>query len=186
MSLRADEYIPEWLSKLIMLVNNYRVFAIASQDDMKEALLSLINEPVNKVNRDSNQAADLDIDARKLLSQINPKPWTVYNSQKSIKVAQKMHATGTVLKRSKARSPDGFGIIDREDAPDGEPLIEMKGVHVAYGDKSVLGNWTQTEDGSSRDGLWWTICRGQRWGVFGPNGEHVWPLLFLGESHEAD
>lgn len=54
----------------------------------------------------------------------------------------------------------------------GEPLVEMNGVTVEYGDKKVLGHWTQIVDGQPKDGMWWQICRGQRWGVFGPNGKH--------------
>lgn len=60
--------------------------------------------------------------------------------------------------------------------PLGEPLIEMEGVNIKYGKTSVLGDWLQTvpsSDGnstSSKPGLWWTIRRGQRWGIFGANG----------------
>ena len=49
----------------------------------------------------------------------------------------------------------------------GEVLVNMKGVCVKYGDKAVLGNWTQEFNG---EGLWWEVRRGDRWGIFGPNG----------------
>jgi ABC-type molybdenum transport system ATPase subunit/photorepair protein PhrA len=68
------------------------------------------------------------------------------------------------------RSRDGFSGNPAPPPPPGEPLVEMKGVNVKYGHKSVLGNWTQEVDGEQKDGLWWNVCRGQRWGVFGPNG----------------
>lgn len=57
--------------------------------------------------------------------------------------------------------------------PPGEPIIELEGVKVNYNNKSVLGDFDQIEDGKRRavQGLWWTVCRGQRWGVFGPNGK---------------
>ena len=51
-----------------------------------------------------------------------------------------------------------------------EPLVEMQGVEVRYGSKTVLGGWHDHNANTSRPGLWWTIRRGQRWGVFGPNG----------------
>ncbi|KAK1751995.1 P-loop containing nucleoside triphosphate hydrolase protein [Echria macrotheca] len=53
----------------------------------------------------------------------------------------------------------------------GEPMVQMDGCVVKYGDKVVLGNWT--------DGLHWTIRRGQRWGVFGPNGSGKTTIVSL-------
>lgn len=51
------------------------------------------------------------------------------------------------------------------------PLIEMKGVTVKYGDRTVLGGWrTRSREHGPRSGLWWTLRRGERWGIFGPNG----------------
>lgn len=67
-------------------------------------------------------------------------------------------------------SMEGFLPKDREPPVIGEALVEMSGVTVKYGDKKVLGDWTQVIDGQLKEGMWWQICRGQRWGVFGPNG----------------
>ena len=54
-----------------------------------------------------------------------------------------------------------------------EPLVQMEGVKVKYGDRQVLGNWKQNVDGEEKDGLWWTVNRGDRIGVFGPNGMSI-------------
>ncbi|KAL2266857.1 hypothetical protein VTJ83DRAFT_4134 [Remersonia thermophila] len=51
-----------------------------------------------------------------------------------------------------------------------EPLVEMEGCTVQYGSKVVLGNWTEERDGKRLRGLHWTVRRGERWGIFGPNG----------------
>ena len=51
-----------------------------------------------------------------------------------------------------------------------EALVEMQGVCVRYGDKEVLGGWEQEVGGQGKKGLFWTVRRGERWGVFGPNG----------------
>lgn len=51
-----------------------------------------------------------------------------------------------------------------------EALVEMQGVLVSYKDKEVLGNWEQEIEGQTKNGLSWTVRRGERWGVFGPNG----------------
>lgn len=54
-----------------------------------------------------------------------------------------------------------------------EPVVQMQGVTVKYGNKTVLGDWCQEMPGREDDkGLFWTVRRGERWGVFGANGEH--------------
>ncbi|KAK0701610.1 hypothetical protein B0T26DRAFT_659539 [Lasiosphaeria miniovina] len=61
----------------------------------------------------------------------------------------------------------------------GEPLIEMNGCRVRYGDKIALGNWTEERDGKLAGGLYWTVRRGERWGVFGPNGSGKTTIVSL-------
>ncbi|KXX78635.1 putative molybdenum transport ATP-binding protein ModF [Madurella mycetomatis] len=61
----------------------------------------------------------------------------------------------------------------------GEPLVEMDGCKVRYGDKVVLGNWTEERDGKSVTGLRWTVRRGERWAVFGPNGSGKTTIVSL-------
>ncbi|KAK6000954.1 hypothetical protein QM012_003037 [Aureobasidium pullulans] len=69
--------------------------------------------------------------------------------------------------------------------PLGEPLVEMQGVKVSYGldnelsKRTVLGNWSESVNGTEKKGLWWNVRRGERWGVFGPNGSGKTTLLSL-------
>ena len=70
------------------------------------------------------------------------------------------------------RSREGLPLQDNKSSPpQGETLVEMHDVCVKYGDKLALGGWKQEIDGTPREGLWWTVRRGERWGVFGPNGQ---------------
>lgn len=63
--------------------------------------------------------------------------------------------------------------------PGGEPLIEMDGVRVQYGEKTVLGDWKQKVGKKEVSGLHWTVRRGQRWAVLGGNGSGKTTLLSL-------
>ena len=63
-----------------------------------------------------------------------------------------------------------------------EVLVEMQDVCVKYSDKEILGSWKQELEGQTRNGLSWTVRRGERWGVFGPNGKCL--ALHEGTKHE--
>ena len=79
-----------------------------------------------------------------------------------------------IEKRMTSRSREGLPLKDSKiSTQQGEALVEMRDVCVKYGDKPALGGWCQEVDGYTRKGLWWTVRRGERWGVFGPNGKSV-------------
>ena len=77
-------------------------------------------------------------------------------------------------------SREGLSMHATEPQTLGEPIVDMHSVQVKYGDKIVLGNWTQVDgEGKTTIGLNWTVRRGSRWGVFGPNGSGKTTLLSL-------
>jgi ABC-type molybdenum transport system ATPase subunit/photorepair protein PhrA len=67
-------------------------------------------------------------------------------------------------------SRDAFPRKDTSAVSLGDSLVEMRGIRISYGDKTILGNWQQDVNGTQKDGFWWDVKQGQRWGVFGPNG----------------
>lgn len=87
-----------------------------------------------------------------------------------------------------ARSREGLFLKHRAISKNTEILMEMQDIHVKYGDKEVLGDWEEAvfprlkenmfvsktvaypKTAAIRKGLWWKVRRGDRWGVFGPNG----------------
>ncbi|KAK1076016.1 hypothetical protein LTR33_009317 [Friedmanniomyces endolithicus] len=75
-------------------------------------------------------------------------------------------------------SRDGFE-RNSPPLPPGEALVEMRGVRVAYGDKVVLGDWKQSVTGGEKPGLWWSLHRGQRCAILGPNGSGKTTMLSL-------
>ncbi|KAI0023116.1 P-loop containing nucleoside triphosphate hydrolase protein [Xylariomycetidae sp. FL0641] len=61
----------------------------------------------------------------------------------------------------------------------GEPLVEMDGCQVQYSGRIALGNWKQEVKGQEKEGLVWTVRRGERWGIFGPNGSGKTTIVSL-------
>jgi ABC-type molybdenum transport system ATPase subunit/photorepair protein PhrA len=61
----------------------------------------------------------------------------------------------------------------------GEPVIDMEGIRVQYGDKVILGDWKQKVKDQIKDGLHWRVRRGQRWAILGPNGSGKTTLLSM-------
>ena len=78
--------------------------------------------------------------------------------------------SGKYKRPSRLKHPSTEGEQDQTEKR--EALVEMEGVQVKYGEKIVLGGWNQLIDGKRKPGLHWTVRRGDRWGIFGPNGKH--------------
>jgi ABC-type molybdenum transport system ATPase subunit/photorepair protein PhrA len=107
------------------------------------------------------------------------------NSTKKLSIGQKRSKRkSSALLGAKSESKSPKESIEDSTEPtsssDGdEALVEMEGVEVKYGDKQVLGAWQEDIEGRSRNGLWWTVRRGERWGIFGPNGSGKTTVLSL-------
>ncbi|KAM0717600.1 hypothetical protein Q7P37_007452 [Cladosporium fusiforme] len=84
------------------------------------------------------------------------------------------HGSGATSEDQLSR--DGF-LKHSPSLPKGEALVELNGVRVSYGSNTVLGAWQQSD--ASSPGLWWKLHRGQRCGIFGPNGSGKTTMLSL-------
>ncbi|KAF2396706.1 hypothetical protein EJ06DRAFT_559819 [Trichodelitschia bisporula] len=188
-SLRPDEHIPAWVTHLIYVSRGFDILEQGPMDKVLESLSKRgeavhgrgFHDPHTAI---SAQDAELYEVAQHLKGHVS-KLYQVLNSyidKNYIYFCRefKLRQRGALEKSPKSwlQSRDGYGKLFGPEVV-GEPLIEMEGVKVAYGDKTVLGDWTQEVEGEQRQGLWWTIRRGERWGVFGANGSGKTTLISL-------
>ncbi|KAL8831931.1 MAG: hypothetical protein Q9191_000571 [Dirinaria sp. TL-2023a] len=159
LSLRPQDPIPEWITHLIYLSPSLR---IAHQGFKNDILSQLKDRAVSSQSKNPIESTvevevgrDLDAQGTEEFSNSSPK-----------RSSQELHESSLQIR-------------DPEQIPLGEPLIEMNEVQVRYGNKQVLGGWVQELDGQRRPGLIWTVRRGQRWGIFGPNGSGKTTIISL-------
>jgi ABC-type molybdenum transport system ATPase subunit/photorepair protein PhrA len=161
LSARPQDPLPEWITHLVYLRTDAQIGAMGA----KEAVLDGLRKYVGMVrNRDLAEDETLPVHALSEMGRTLTKDgikgeglaedFTINISYDSIEKG----ATSRAL---------------------GEALVEMDGCKVQYGNKVALGNWTEVRDGQSASGLHWTVRRGERWGVFGPNGSGKTTIVSL-------
>ncbi len=161
LALRPQDLLPDWITHVIILGPNLRILRQGRKDHIKDDLIKensitskieTFPEPAISTVPDDESAGKSNLPNASSLNDI-------------------LHA---------GISRDGFPLVDKQPqhpTDENEPLIEMEKVHINYGHKQVLGGWKEKVNGVEREGLWWTIRRGERWGVFGANGNpHIHPL----------
>lgn len=184
LTLRPQDPIPDWITHLIFLKGNCQ---IAFQGP-KEKVLGDLREYVQLV-KDGGVEPDFHMPihsmhevGRLLTSQgvVEPGNSTQHMpAEVSKSSGQREHGATQSDVEEYPLSRDGYRLHDTELPKIGEPLVEMEGARVAYADKAVLGNWTQKVNGEGKEGVWWTVKRGERWGIFGPNGSGKTTILSL-------
>ncbi|KAI9705419.1 MAG: hypothetical protein M1836_006174 [Candelina mexicana] len=161
LTLRLQDPIPDWITHLIYLDHDCQV---AHQGTKQQVL------------HDVKMAA-----SKSLASQPSLPVHSVQELGRTLTsngILESGRTKGTV---NGAGSLDSKGWNGKREVvnDDRENLIEMKGVQVHYGEKVVLGNWENDINGEKRRGLWWTVRRGERWGIFGTNGSGKTTILSL-------
>ncbi|KAK7749140.1 hypothetical protein SLS62_008428 [Diatrype stigma] len=169
LSARPQDPIPDWVTHLAYLRGDCQVAAMGAKDAVLETLRGYVRDVWSGVEREDEALPVGHL----------------------VRVGRALTAGGVEgealmgsEEKGKRSSEDGVETADAAAAAKvrniGEPVVEMDGCQVQYQGKIALGNWTQTTaDGQRKDGLVWTVRRGERWGVFGPNGSGKTTIVSL-------
>lgn len=144
LTARPQDPLPEWITHLIYLRTDCQIGSMGP----KEVVLDGLKKYLRGVNSGNLQ------EDRKMPTRSLADVGRVLASAPS-KANDKAKAGNQTIQASTSTA---------------EPVVEMDGCEIKYGDKIVLGNWSQQRDGQDQRGLFWKVRRGERWGVFGPNG----------------
>lgn len=179
LSLKPDDDVPSWITHLALLDEQYTVLAQGSKPDVfqyiSDQYYRAISASKHTFEKERKVEGDFSwLNFREIGQEMNAKGY-LPPPNVDYYYATKAVEDGTEEKTS----VDGFPAVDATSPDLGDAVVEMEGVQVRYGDKCVLGDWQQQDQNASRPGLYWQVCQGQRWGVFGPNGSGKTTLLAL-------
>lgn len=161
LSARPQDAIPDWVTHLVYLRNDCQVAAMGEKDVVLEGLRKYVSAVSNGILKEDKKMA-------------------VHNIIQMGKTLTSQGIEGELLMGEEDKAgEDAAFILSKFTKDTGEPLVEMNGCQVQYRGKIALGNWKQQIDGQDKTGLVWTVRRGQRWGIFGPNGSGKTTILSL-------
>ncbi|KAJ4294722.1 hypothetical protein N0V88_004956 [Collariella sp. IMI 366227] len=162
LSARPQDPLPEWITHLVYLRTDAQVGVMGDKETVMKGLRAYVHEVRSgRVCEDEAMPVHALSEMGRVLTKEGISGEGMAEDF-SISVAQSSTEANTASNKKL-----------------GEPLVEMDGCRVKYGDKVALGNWTEERDGQALDGLYWTIRRGERWGVFGPNGSGKTTIVSL-------
>lgn len=158
LGLRPQDDVPDWITHLLIIGNSGHILLQGERSNVSKTL---------NVWRHLGQ---------------KKRPTLTKDEKEILREAKKNLKAGIIdeqLLRDLKLTPRERGTGPEVLRGDGEPLVQMDGVKVEYGEKVVLGNWQQKVNGEPQPGLHWTVRRGQRWVIIGPNGSGKTTLLSL-------
>ncbi|OTA97438.1 hypothetical protein M434DRAFT_7915 [Hypoxylon sp. CO27-5] len=162
LSARPQDPIPDWITHLVYLRGDCQVGAIGEKQAVLDELRQYVRHVWNGITReDENLPVHSIVQTGRTLTArgIQREP---IMGEEALKVGETQTTQDTGTSRNI-----------------GEPIVEMDGAKVQYRGKIALGNWKQQIDGEEREGLVWTVRRGERWGIFGPNGSGKTTIVSL-------
>jgi ABC-type molybdenum transport system ATPase subunit/photorepair protein PhrA len=165
LSLRPQDTVPEWITHIVYAGEDGQVTALGPKKKLFGYLKKQYDD-IEKSNQEGKEVGAKLMELREVSRHLSNSGNIDFSTTAST-------TDNTILSR------DGYIKIDSTSVPVGEPIVEMEGVRIAYGSNSVLGDWQQDVNGTKKDGLYFNIHRGQRWGIFGANGSGKTTLLSL-------
>ncbi|KUI68829.1 hypothetical protein VM1G_04094 [Cytospora mali] len=163
LSARPQDPVPDWITHLLYLRSDCQVGVMGDKDTVMEGLRKYIRG-VRKGTL------------------VEDEKMPVQSLREMGHVLTERGIRGTGLgEEGETVASAAVPTLSQEVKPKslGEPLVEMEGCEVKYGSKVALGNWAEERDGRTVKGLTWTVRRGERWGVFGPNGSGKTTIVSL-------
>jgi len=195
LSLRPQDPIPDWITHILFLGGQGGEIQVTHRGTVDEVSRRLMDAATtrSKIAKDAEQPAHVPqnhSEFGRVLTELGPIPDAQRQpeeTQQAMKKAQsnvlagdrnatKLRQAGVGERLDQPAGTESFAsfaypqhLLSAPPPKLGEPVIDLDGVSVKYGNKTVLGGWRQK--GQKEDGLFWTVKRGERWGVFGPNGK---------------
>ena len=185
LTLRPQDPIPDWITHLIFLKGNCEVAYHGRKEEVLQELKAYVKDvKEGKAEPDFHMPiSSMSEVGRRLTASGVEEPVSIEHSDTTLVSKPEPGGMKEAIQAHAAEAPplsrDGYQLKDTKQRDFGEALVEMEGARVTYGTKAVLGNWTQDVAGKSKDYLWWTVKRGERWGIFGPNGSGKTTILSL-------
>ncbi|KAI1818352.1 ABC transporter [Poronia punctata] len=163
LSARPQDPIPDWISNLVYLRADCQVAAMGEKNAVLESLRKYVRGVWSgAVSEDDKLAVHHLVQMGKILTSKGVQGEALMKHE----ALKDGHSEAT---SANTRTPRKIG----------EPLVEMEGCQVQYRGKVALGNWKEQVNGREREGLTWTVRRGERWGIFGPNGSGKTTIVSL-------
>jgi ABC-type molybdenum transport system ATPase subunit/photorepair protein PhrA len=168
LSLRPQDTIPEWITHIVYAGEDGKVASLGPKEEVFQYLKQQYDDAERSIQ---NSSSNSELDAKLVeLREVG----------RHLSERGDFESNGTdASNQTGALSRDGYRKIDDTQVLIGEPIVEMQGVNIKYGANSVLGEWKQNVSGEEKDGLYWNVHRGQRWGIFGANGSGKTTLISL-------
>lgn len=182
LALRPQDPLPEWITHFVYLDKGCRVAHQGQKDEMLVELRGLVGRlpgagAAHMQEYVATPKAELELTLPSHLPNTGEDEGLVSEELRPNNTRETEGRKVTPIKRQRS-----MGLIDASyqrqqkralERSGRELLVKMEGVCVKYGEKVVLGNWTESLGENEKrklPGLWWDVRRGDRWGIFGPNG----------------